>query len=312
MNSLHIRFDKHLTVENLHHILTNQTYIAVRRYKEHGKMLEAKAMWEPVIDEKLFYRVQKKLKANRSKKKPHSDKRYPYLLSGLTFCGTCVDVMCGKSAHGNGGKIGYYEHSWATKRESCLSKKTFHCEPHRVLAKKLEPLVTEKVGYMLNNKNFAENLFMRLRELRKMDTQGKQHDSLKARLHGITSQIDALAERLADLPKRISPGPIYKQMEILEERKEQIQKEFEFELKKGERPTDTPISLKDFESFRVALCKLWRDAGNPDTKAKIIQKLIHKIEIAETRVKIHFHAGLNHFLISVGSNTLTSGARTGT
>lgn len=57
--------------------------------------------------------------------------------------------MSGKSAHGNGGKIAYYEHSWATKTQSCLSKKVLSCEPHRILAKKIEPVVWADVKRLL-------------------------------------------------------------------------------------------------------------------------------------------------------------------
>lgn len=47
----------------------------------------------------------------------------PYSLSGSTS-GSHMPRM---SATGNGGKVGYYEHSWATKRDSTLSK-SHSCE----------------------------------------------------------------------------------------------------------------------------------------------------------------------------------------
>ncbi len=135
----------HFTVDNLHKMLINKSYIGMKVFKDGNKKIQVKAAWEAIIDNSLFDRVQLLLKKNRHRKKPHTKTRFPYLLSGITYCMSCGNVMCGKSAHGNGGKIGYYEHSWATKKESCLTKKTFSCNPHRVLAKKLEPLVIEKV-----------------------------------------------------------------------------------------------------------------------------------------------------------------------
>lgn len=44
-------------------------------------------------------------------------------------------------------------------------------------------------------------------------------NSLKAQIYGFNSQIDALAERLSELPKEVSASPIYKQMGNLEKRK---------------------------------------------------------------------------------------------
>lgn len=301
--------NQHLTTDNLYQILTNKAYIAIRDYKELGVSKEAQAQWAPIISRAVFDRVQKKLKNNRSKKKPHTDKRYPYLLSGLIYCATCKGVMCGKSAHGNGGKIGYYEHSWATKRDSTLSKKIFQCEPHRVLSKKLEPLVIEKVKLLILDRNFAENLFSRVCEKNKDTNSEKELKTLKAKLYGLNGQLEALAERLSGLPLSISPAPIYKQMELLEERKVRIQAEID-QMKSN--VTDTPFTHKDFEAFREALKKLWQEAKNAKLQSQLIQRLIHKIEISPSTVKIHYYAGLQHFseiLLDTGSNSLTSGTR---
>jgi hypothetical protein len=84
---------------------------------------------------------------------------------------TCGDHMPGKSATGRNGKIPYYEHSWATKRESCLTKKTFKCDPTRVQAKKAEALVWTEFCRLLENEELIpvflghSNLFALEREL---------------------------------------------------------------------------------------------------------------------------------------------------
>jgi len=134
------------TVMNVHCFLNNKAYIGIRVYKEKGVTQEAPAAWEPIIEKDVFEEVQKRLKENCSRFKPMTSKnRYPYLLSGLVSCKTCGFSLTGKSAHGNGGKIPYYEHSWSTRRQSGLVKKVFDCKPHRVPAKKLEPLVGMKL-----------------------------------------------------------------------------------------------------------------------------------------------------------------------
>lgn len=212
--------------------------------------------------------------------------------------------MCGKSAHGNGGKIGYYEHGWATKRDSTLSKKIFQCEPHRILAKKLEPLVLEKVRLLISDKNFAKDLFERVRAKEQNNTNEKELKTLKAKLYGLNSQLDALAERLSGLPLSVSPAPIYKQMERLELRKQELQTEID-QLKSN--VTDTPLALKDFETFRLVLKNLWVEAKNAKLQSQLIQRLIHKIEISPNTVKIHYHSGLNHFSQIFGSSPLRVG-----
>lgn len=54
--------------------------------------------------------------------------------------------MYGKSAHGQGGKVGYYEHSWSVRKNSTLTKKVYDCGMFkRIPAKKLEPLIDELI-----------------------------------------------------------------------------------------------------------------------------------------------------------------------
>lgn len=81
------------TVDNLHRILRNKAYIGIRTYRDaNGKIVEAKGSWEPIVDLNTFSRVQRLLSKNKSAKKPHSEKRYPYLLAGLTYCEKCKNV----------------------------------------------------------------------------------------------------------------------------------------------------------------------------------------------------------------------------
>lgn len=132
------------TVDNLHKILTNPIYIGVKTYKENGKEKEVKAVWNGIVHKDIFYRVGEILKKNKSRKKPHSNKRYPYLLSGLTFCHECGDHLSGKSAHGKTKKIGYYEHSWRTKRNCSFSKKQLSCANYDHFIKRTKRLRRSK------------------------------------------------------------------------------------------------------------------------------------------------------------------------
>jgi site-specific DNA recombinase len=315
----------HFTVDNLHKILKNKTYIGIKTFKDGDKIGEVKAAWDGIVDIDLFNRVQDKLKRNYRRKKSHSKTRYPYLLSGITYCLKCGDVMCGKSAHGNGGKIGYYEHSWATKRESTLTKKTFKCSPHRVLAKKLEPLVIEKVEELLFNETFSKHLFEKLKLKNENTGVGSEVNSLKSKLYGISSQVDALVERLSELPKGVSARPIYKQMKSLEERKSLIESNLEQMLVEDNK-TDYTVNLDEYSKFIKSFRKSFFVAS-PEVKSKIIQRLVHKIEVGDKSVVLHYNVdkrnlGLkntkapdvkseafcssNNFY-RVGSNSLTTG-----
>lgn len=97
------------------------------------------------------------LKKNHRRVRYSQANRYPFLLTGLVVCGVCGDTMCGKSANGNGGKIPYYEHSWATKRQACLNKKIMACQPTRIGARKLEPRVWDEVMKLLTESALARD-----------------------------------------------------------------------------------------------------------------------------------------------------------
>jgi hypothetical protein len=135
-------------------MLRNKAYVGIKKYKHRGEERETKAAWPAIVDESTFLRAGKLLDKNRNRLKPWKKGRMPYILTGTVHCSTCNSHMPGKSATGNVGKVGYYEHSWATKRDATLSKKIFRCEPHRVPAKKLEPLVWGKLTSFLTKPEF--------------------------------------------------------------------------------------------------------------------------------------------------------------
>jgi hypothetical protein len=89
-------------------------------------------------------------------------------LSGISFCKTCGDSLPGKTATGRSTRVFYYEHGWATKRNAALSKKFFDCEPRRVLANKIEPLVWQEVTSFLTSPKMLE-------EMRK-ETEANSHE----------------------------------------------------------------------------------------------------------------------------------------
>ena len=262
-------------------MLINKTYIGIKVFKDGNKRVQVKAVWDSIIDKSTFDRAQQLLKKNHQRKKPHSKTRFPYLLSGITYCMNCGDVMCGKSAYGNGGKIGYYEHSWATKKESCLTKKTFSCNPHRVLAKKLEPLVLDKVQSYICNDDFALELLKRAKTRFKDQKKNNEATKLKARVQAVEGQLDALAERLSTIPTNISAAPIFNQMEILQNRKSELETAY-LATQEGFYPRDTPIEFESLKRLTSGLEKLLNDDNKSELKAKIIQKLVSKIEIGIT------------------------------
>ncbi|MCB0413224.1 MAG: recombinase family protein [Bdellovibrionales bacterium] len=276
------------TVDNLHHILRNKIYIGVKFYEENGERLEAEAVWETIVEKEIFEKVQKVLSKNKGRKKPQSFKKHPYLISGITHCGDCESHLSGKSAHGATKKIPYYEHSWATKRGAALSKELLECSGRkRYSATKLEELVVGEVKKLITSPKFAKSLLEKAKEVHEGSKAIKEEENLKQKLFGFNSQLDALAERLSELPKSVSAVPIYKQMERIEEEKSGVQKTLKDLKIRGVSSKEPPIELSKFSKFLESL-KTILNSDDHELRSKIIKRLVHKVIPSENEVEIQF------------------------
>lgn len=278
----------HFTVDNLQIILRNKAYVGIKVYRQKGELKETKAVWEAIVEDVVFNRVNEMLTSNKSKLKPITEKtKHPYILSGVAFCMSCGDHMPGKSATGRIGKVAYYEHSWATKRESCLSKKTFKCDPHRLQAKKIEPLVWSEFCKFLDSKEFISGLMEKVKAIHGQNDEEQERKRLKAKVCGLNSQLEALAERLALLPKTVSPIPLFKQMEKLElAKKEHEERLLEVkELNLDQRL----VPLATFETFAKFASKSLKETTDFNVRRMILQKFIRRVEIGVDSVKIYWN-----------------------
>lgn len=209
-------------LESLYKMLTNPVYIGVRSFVENGKEQQVKAQWEPIINEEIFNRVGEILRKNKSRKKT-SPKRWPYLLSGILYC-SCGHRMSGKSAHGNGGKIAYYDHTWSAKIENVTADKSKRCNPQRVLAEKLEPVVWRAVKDFLLKPEFFTEILLEAQSQSEIHTPKQDIERKQNKIYEINMQLDALTERLGLLPKSVNPKHIFDQMERLSIQKDGLEK----------------------------------------------------------------------------------------
>ena len=284
----------HFTVDNLQKMLRNKAYIGIKTYHQKGEIKEAKAVWAGIIDETIFHRVNEVLTKNKSKLKPIKPNcKHPYFLSGVTFCMTCGDCMPGKSATCRNGKVPYYEHSWATKRESTMTKKTFQCAPTRVQAKKAEALVWAEFCKLLDNRDFLLMLQSKVKDIHSKNDEGTERNKLKAKLYGMNSQMDALAERIAILSREVSPVPLFKQIEKLEVAKKEIEERL---LKvKDLNLSERLVSIDTFERFAQIASKTFKENPDFNLKRSLLQKFIYRVEIGVETVKIYWNLDQEFF-----------------
>lgn len=282
---------RHFLFSTLHHILTNKAYIGIRCFKTKEGVRESKAAWDPIIDEKTFGLVQEKLTKNYQKKKPTSQHlRYPYLLSGLTVCGTCGKTLCGKSAHGRSKKYPFYEHANVCKVQATKQNPHYECQPHRFPGDKVEDFLWHKVMEILGNPEVAQSILMKAKKEHLVVHNADQLKRLKDQGYKIAAQINSLAVRLSELPSDVDATPIYNQMKKLNLDKSKLEnyiRGIENELENK----DYPAELEDYEAFLKSITDKKLDSLSPSDKTYLIQQLIHKIELLPKGMKVHYYIG---------------------
>ena len=284
------------TVQPMYYLLNNRVYIGQRPIKQKdGTTKYIKAVWESIVSPETFHAAQDLMKKNYRKHKRNLPNRFPFLLSGLCLCGTCGDHMPGKSAHGNGGRYEYYEHGWSTTRQACLTKKVFTCNPQRISVNKLEPAVWNDVLQVLSTPALAHEIIKEAQKIHKTRIEESGAKRLEEKIAGIDKQIHAVAEHLTKLPADLSPEPIFKQMRRLEEVKQVVQQELDA-FSQSQRTLEIPASVPNYQSYLQGLKEIHlNDTDKRDTQTKIIQRLIHKIEILPTSTRLHYYASERYF-----------------
>ncbi|MDE3268766.1 MAG: hypothetical protein OYH77_00605 [Pseudomonadota bacterium] len=109
------------------------------------------------------------------------------------------------------------------RQNACLTKKVFDCGSFkRIGAKKLEPVVLEKITELVQDTSLAQKLLEKTRAIHEQNPKQREIERLKGKLQGLDRQLVALAERLSELPSGISASPIYKLMARVEEEKVRV------------------------------------------------------------------------------------------
>ena len=281
----------HFLIETLHHILTNKSYIGIRVFNTKEGKKESKALWDSIVDQETFARVQMKLVKNGIvMKKPHTEKRYPYTLTGLIFCGVCGDRLCGKSAHGKRKKYPFYEHAKVNKSQGTLTKQIYICQPHRFPGEIVEESVWKAIEELICNPSVAKEILAQAkREHSKVDF-SHEEDRLKNKVYAIQGQLNALTERLSEIPTDVDATPIYNQMKKIGILKKELEEKI-LVVRRQNHEHEMPAQLTDYVEFLKAMNGKGIQTLGAVEKQKIINLLVEKIELLPKGMKIHYFVG---------------------
>ncbi len=279
----------HFMINTLHKILTNKAYIGVRVFKTREGKKETKANWDAIVDDDTFIKVQKKLAHNQLVRKKGFARpdRWPYLLSGIIYCGVCGHRMSGHSAHGAKKKYSFYEHNQAAKIQGTLRKKLITCNPHRFSGDTVEKRVWASIEDVLNNPKVAKEIVKQAQLEHSERGVGHEEDRFKNRIDHLTGQLNALSERLSELPADLDASPIYKQMKKISLAKRENEDRL-LEVRRNNLDRSKPCELDDYLTFLEDVRNRGLEGLTPFQKQKVIESLISKIEILPEGMRIHF------------------------
>jgi site-specific DNA recombinase len=275
------------TSANVYNILTNKAYIGIRVYK--GEELGPTA-WPAIVESEIFARVGEILKKNYRKNKKSMKKRFPFLVSGILFCGSCGNPLSGSTANGNGGKFVYYEHSWKRRLNSVTKEAIRPCSGRqRFQGNILEPLIWNELERLILRESRARQLLAKAQKSYQSLDKERELDQLRVETLSCDEQLERLAAHLAEIPAGVSAKPIFSQMEKLERRKGELKAQAG-ELEAAGTQREMPVSLSDYRSFLASLEPILQDL-TPELKAEIVKQLVHRIDVSEDGIVIHFYAG---------------------
>lgn len=203
----------HFTVPSLYHALTNRAYRGLREFSlGSGEIGIVQASWSPLIDEKLFETVQKKLASNRNKYKPDTWKKYPYPLTETLVCGECGKKLGGKSAHGKTRKHHYYAHPRQLNSDGVSHLK--RCRVETLRAERIEGLLLKSLKHLLQEPGEIEKWL----EIHAASS-GSEIPALEGKIKNIDQEIEQkerrvknLVARIAELPPEVPADSFYEQM----------------------------------------------------------------------------------------------------
>ena len=263
-------YGRSLTNASFNSVLRNQAYIGKSTYK--GEVVEG--LSEPIVDERIFWRVQEQIK-KRSHAPAASKAKTEYLLSGKAFCGICGNPMVGTCGRSHGGKQYYYY--------MCSHKKhPYRCEKKNERKEEVERFVVEQTLRFVLTPDQSERIAKAVVAEYKKDFSDNQINELKAAIKKTESELEKLVDTLIDAPK-VAHQRIYDRMETLEVQKADMQESLsKLIVANGIELTEKEVSAW-IGQFRNG------DVNDPEFCRRVIDVFVNSVYLYDDRTVIFYN-----------------------
>ena len=288
---------KRWVLSSLHKVLTNRAYIGQREFNKKNKFKDqetlknkdryffTKAQWPAIVDEDIFFDVQRILELNKKKARKYT---YNYILTGLVKCPECGVSFCGKSAKGKNSKFFYYGHIRKMKTEGNDHLKRCHIE--NVPAPQLEQLILEQLKILGRDRKLIATLVAESHT-----GESEKHASLKSLIlskenkrRTLVNKMDNIVDTIGNTTDKTTRKILTESIPSLEEQRHQVTKEI---AKLCLELTEQKENIVDARAVFTLLSALNKELeiSPPQARILLLEEIIREIVVYEDRVRLSLY-----------------------
>ena len=249
-------------------ILRNKKYIGIYEY---GGTVSIAGGVPRIIEDELFFRVQRKLDANRHRPGAYKAE-VPYLLSGKLFCGLCGSPMVGTAGTSKTGARHYYY--------ICNNRRAKKCNKRNIRLDMIDAAVLQSALDVLTDENIAYIST-------EVERRCAESSDSKALISSLRAQLAEVEKQLKNIGAAIAQG-------IITETTKQMLMDAEADRAALRQQIDKAAVQSALEVKAEAVA-CWLDGfrhgdrNNPDFRKQVFGALVHSVYVYEDYLKIIFN-----------------------
>ena len=249
-------------------ILRNKKYIGIYEYD--GTVSIAGGV-PRIIEDDLFFRVQRKLDANRHRPGAYKAE-VPYLLSGKLFCGKCGSPMTGTAGTGKSGVRHYYY--------ICNNRRAKKCDKKNVRLDLIEEAVLQSALDVLTDDNISYISA-------EVERRCSENSGNKALVASLRVQLTEVEKQLKNIGNAIAQG-------IITETTKQMLMDAEADRAALRKQIDRATVQASLEVKAEAVA-CWLDdfrhgdRKSPEFRKDVFGALVHSVFVYDDYMKIIFN-----------------------
>jgi hypothetical protein len=280
---------REFTYTGIQWMLMNPAYIGkkevnkLNRFKDQSTLPEGEryrlvdAVWDPIMDEEKFYRVQALMSKNgKSKHNAAKQPRHNYILSGgRLWCGKCGSEMVVGAGTGRKGKVYHY---YVCRNRDCRFK---------VPAEEIEGIILERIRYLASDRDTLAGIVAAANERLRTELPNlrEQRDLLEKDLKDVKATADGLINQWATLASEDGARFLKEKLDDLGKRRGQIEESLaSLEIGMGEVERDTidqGLVTQALANFSDVFAEL-----KPYQQKDLLRPVLHKAILGPDYVKI--------------------------